>query len=147
MKTYKITKNGFIKTYINGACTGTYFYSKGCESIWIEALYTEFIEETNVKYNDFEIVHDIESMEEIHTGSNGIEYKTVFYPAKYIHPNVSDFMTKNKNKFQKQEVGDVRWLLYEEVLTMFRDYETEKINMIKKMHKQMVKYLYEQIIK
>ena len=41
-----------------------------------------------------------------------------------------------------QEIGDVKWLSYEELLGMFREYEVEKIAMIKKFHKQMVHNIY-----
>ena len=102
----------------------------------------EFMEETNIRYNDFDVIHDLEKADELHKGTNGVTYKTVFYPAKYHHDYVPQYNPKNRNKFQKQEVGDVKWLTLKESLLMFRDYEQTKINMIKKMHKKLVLNLY-----
>lgn len=102
----------------------------------------EFIEETNMKYNDFDILHNLEKYEEIHTGTNNVEYRTIFYPARYYHEYRPEFVSRNKNKFQKQEIGDVKWLSLKELLEMFRDYEVEKIAMIRKFHKQMINNIY-----
>lgn len=108
----------------------------------INSAKREFMEETNIKYNEFDVIHDINNLEEVHIGTNNVTYRTIFYPAKYKYDYISQFMSNNMNKFQKQEVGDIKWLTFKEVLHMFRDYEKEKINMIKKMHKIMIKYLY-----
>ena len=40
MKTFHICNNGFIKVY-NGRTIELYFYSKGCEKIWINAGYKQ----------------------------------------------------------------------------------------------------------
>jgi 8-oxo-dGTP pyrophosphatase MutT (NUDIX family) len=100
----------------------------------------EFIEETNFKYKSFEIIHELDSTEEIHIGSNDVNYKTIFYPAKY-NKNLTDCNLKNRNKHQRQEVGDIKWLSINEVSHMFRDYEIEKKKMIQLTHSKIIKYL------
>ena len=40
MKTFHICNNGFLKVY-NGRTIELYFYSKGCEKIWINAGYKQ----------------------------------------------------------------------------------------------------------
>ena len=40
-KQYKITDNGFIWIYENGIRVETFFYHRGCESIWERCGYTK----------------------------------------------------------------------------------------------------------
>ena len=137
----------FVKNCKKNYLHPEWYFPKGRRNQYesnINSAKREFIEETNMKYNDFNVIHDLESLEEIHTGSNNIDYRTIFYPAKYKHEYTPEFYARNKNKFQKQEIGDIKWLPYTEVLNMFRDYETEKIKMIQKMHRQMIKHIYNQ---
>lgn len=137
----------FVKNCKKNYSYPEWYFPKGRRNQYesnINCAKREFIEETNMKYNDFDVIHNLDSLEEIHTGSNKIDYKTIFYPAKHKHEYIPEFITRNKNKFQKQEIGDIKWLTYKEVLNMFRDYEKEKIQMIQKMHRQMIKYIYNQ---
>ena len=103
----------------------------------------EFIEETDIRYGDFQVLHELDKYEEIHKGTNDVNYRTVFYVAKHNKDRTPVFNFRNKNKFQKQEIGDVKWMTINEILPMFRDYEQTKINMIKKLHKNVMNSIIE----
>ena len=122
-----------------------WYFPKGRKNQYesnINCAKREFIEETDINYGEFKVLHDIEKYEETHKGTNDVNYRTVFYAARYDKDNLQVFNSKNKNKFQKQEIGDVKWMTINEMLPMFREYEQTKINMIKKLHKNMVNDIY-----
>ena len=111
----------------------------------IDSAKREFMEETNINITDFNIIYDLKHIEEKHTGTNGIDYKTIFYISEY-NRDYLPFINykknyKNRNEHQKQEVGDIKWLSHDEVKEMFRDYETEKKNLFINTHNKIVKYL------
>ena len=101
----------------------------------------EFSEETNIKYNNFQVLHEMDKYEELHKGTNDVNYRTIFYIAEYKKEHIPVFNFRNKNKFQKQEIGDVKWMTVNDILPMFRDYEESKIKMFRKLHKNVVNHL------
>ena len=107
----------------------------------IECAKREFIEETNIKENNFELLEETEDYIELHTGTNDVKYRTIFYIAKYNKQTTPMFNHKYKNNFQKQEIGDVKWLSYDDIIKKFRDYETSKINVFNKLHNDILKYV------
>ena len=75
-------------------------------------------------------------MEEIFTGSNLKSYKHKYYIGKM---NYND--TINVTKYQKSEIGNMKWLTYDECIQYIRPYniekkkELEKINTILKTYR------------
>ena len=153
---FNILKNGYInhetckdhtlKKFINN-CKQNYkhpewFFPKGRRNQYesnINCAKREFMEETNIKYEDFSILHNHKKYTETHIGSNNINYRTILHVAKYNYEYLPDINLSHKNKHQSEEIGDIKWLSYNDVMKMFRDYEVDKVNTIKKIHKQIIK--------
>lgn len=137
---FNILKNGisligsnelYNINYFIDKCTKNYRYPewnfpKGrredCESDY-DCAQREFQEETNFHHRDF-IIHEKIRFNNLHTGNNGKIYKTVLFGAEYTKtPNTRFNM---RNKFQKEEIGDMKWMSKNEIVGVFRDYEHEK---------------------
>ena len=91
----------------------------------------EFSEETNFNPCDFKINENLK-FDNLHTGNNGKIYKTVLFGAEYNKKTSSRFHMRNR--YQKEEVGDMKWMTKDEILSVFRDYEHEKRNSFLKIN-------------
>jgi 8-oxo-dGTP pyrophosphatase MutT (NUDIX family) len=158
---FNILQQGFINNLDNKVYSTEYFVNNSCKSYrypeWyfpkgrknqnesnINCAKREFIEETNIDYNDFKVLYDIKKLEELHVGTNNVTYKTIFYVSKYKYNQnkLPLFTNETKNKYQRQEIGDVKLLTYNEIISKFRDYEQSKVDIITKLHKKMVNNIY-----
>jgi len=102
----------------------------------IECAKREFCEETNFKPDDFKVIDD-EKFVEIHIGTNGIKYRTIYF-ASTSNTDKKPEIDKN-NKFQTMEISKIAWFSYEEALSKFRDYDIEKKNVIKNVYKKLTR--------
>jgi len=143
---FNILQNGYVSD-VDGKyyklslfiqnCTKNYkypewFFPKGRQNsneTNIESAIREFEEETNIPAENISIYEEIDPIEEIHIGSNGVKYKTIFYVAKYNKNAVTEFVKQNRNKYQKHEIDALEWFTKDECLNHFRDYENEKRNL------------------
>lgn len=149
---FNILKNGisllgddnlYDINYFIDNCNKNYHYPEwsfpkgrreGSESDYNCAL-REFTEETNFYHCDFKIDEEIR-FDNLHTGNNGKIYKTVLFGAEYNKTPSSRF--NMRNRFQKEEVGDMKWMTKREILSVFRDYEHEKRESFLKIDKKIV---------
>ena len=89
----------------------------------------EFIEET--AYHDFQLLK-IAPISEQFTATNNKEYKHVYFFAKAL-TDQSTFNIDEKNSNQINEVSDIAFLNEKELLSLVRDYETEKRNILREI--------------
>ena len=94
----------------------------------------EFEEETGYSKNSVHIIQNIIPFEEIFTGSNYKSYKHKYFLA-YINND-----TEPIKNYQKSEVSKVEWKDYESTLNLIRDYNLEKIDLIKQVNKLLTTY-------
>lgn len=94
----------------------------------------EFEEETGYIRNNIQLVQNISPYEEIFTGSNMKSYKHKYFLG-YI-----DSTIQSTNPYQETEVGDLKWLTYENALNKIRPYNLEKINILNKINNVLIKY-------
>tara|TARA_B100001093_G_scaffold502284_1_gene555061 strand:- start:306 stop:1103 length:798 start_codon:yes stop_codon:yes gene_type:complete len=87
----------------------------------------EFTEETGLLNKNFKIIKNILPYDEIFMGSNYKSYKHKYYLAFLEN---SDINIKN---YQKSEVSNAKWASIEECLQIFRPYNLEKKDIIKKI--------------
>lgn len=80
----------------------------------------EFKEESGLNNNEFIIINNVKPFEEIFYGSNGIQYKHIYYFALYNGEN--KMLKVNKNDSEFQEIGDIGWFNYMETINLIRDY-------------------------
>ncbi len=97
----------------------------------LECAKREFIEETNYSNDDYKLI-DADTFEEEHLGSNNISYKTVYYLANFLSDGKEAILNKY-NKIQLNEIGDIGWFSYDEMINIYRSYHTEKLELIKQV--------------
>ena len=103
----------------------------------IQASLREFCEETNIDKKLIKINKN-KILEELHLGSNNKYYKTIFYLSEYLSDDLNNVINKFQNfktSFQKTEIGNIKWIDISELKNYFRDYETSKYKLIKKLKK------------
>ena len=96
----------------------------------------EFEEETGFKKNEYIVLNKIEPVEEKMIGTNGINYKHIYYLA----------MNENENKpdsgaFDVFEIGDIKWFTYDEAMAHIRPYHIEKKKILTRIYLFILNYL------
>lgn len=89
----------------------------------IDCAVRELYEETNIRENDYEILKNLFSIHDTFIGTNGIEYKHIFYTA--ILKSDLEFETVNNN-----EVSEIKLCPWDKINELIRPYHDNKINMI-----------------
>ena len=72
------------------------------------------------------MIKNVGFVEEIFTGSNAKSYKHKYYICKMDYTN-----TLCENNFQKEEISDLKWFSYDECNFKIRNYNYEKLNILK----------------
>lgn len=96
----------------------------------------EFEEETGYNKDEYIILNKIEPIEEKLTGTNGVNYKHVYYLAM----NDSD-KTLNLLKYDVYEIGDIKWFTYDEAMSHIRPYHVEKKKILTMIYLFVLNYL------
>ena len=99
----------------------------------VECSKREFQEETGISHRKLNMVMNVIPYEETFMGSNYKSYKHKYYLA---YMNEID----NSSNFQKTEVGNMKWLTFEQVLKHIRPYNDELIHIIHKVNKLLNEY-------
>ena len=102
-----------------------------------QAANREFIEETNIKKNEYKIVNNFTYIEE-YKGSNNKIYKHIYYLAKY-KGNGPLLLT---NKHQKCEISELGFYSYTDCLGKIRKYHEDKIKVLTKIHYYLINNKY-----
>jgi len=100
----------------------------------IDASVREFEEETNISRDNIRIYNNVFPFTEEFYGSNNVKYKHVYYLARSTN-ELDDICIDKNNKHQISEIGDIRWVEYEEAISLLRPYETCKRNTVKNIFK------------
>ena len=96
------------------------------------AAIREFIEETNIQKKDIICTPDSPFFEEIYISYDNIQYKNIYYLAKYKGSgNITIDTTKHE---QFTEISNIDFFTKEEVINKFRDYDLEKKKLINQIH-------------
>ena len=129
---YDIIKKNTYLDYCNNNIKSSYSnhewgFPKGRRSYYesnIECAKREFIEESNLKNEDFNLLENLEPLVENLTGTNKKNYKHIYYLA-FCKNELNVSIDKN-NKFQSKEVGNIQWLDYDNVIKLIRNYHVNK---------------------
>ena len=109
----------------------------------IDCAKREFQEETSLIDDNYNIIN-ISPLEETYLASNNLKYKHIYYTAQIKNRDINISIDKN-NLNQKIEIGDIKWLKFNEALNIIRDYNTEKKNILLNLH-YTIKYIIENFI-
>jgi len=96
----------------------------------IDCAIREFEEETSINENKYIILNRLNTIEESVVGT----YKTVYKLVYYLALAYNDIELTLDNEYQKCEIGDMKWLTFEEIIPKIRPYFKEKITMITKIY-------------
>ncbi len=84
----------------------------------------EFKEESGFNDNEFVILDKIKPIGEIFVGTNGVNYRHIYYLAITLTDKEP---TINQNsKHQANEIGAINWFTYDDAIGIIRDHHTEK---------------------
>lgn len=90
----------------------------------------EFMEETYLSGTDFIVIPDLEPISEIFTGTDGKEYKHVYYFATSSTDSFPELNIHQNN----HEIGDIGYFSYEEAMSKIRIYHTTRLQIITQVH-------------
>lgn len=96
----------------------------------LDCAIREFYEETNIDIHNIQPL-SFDKIDEVFMGTNYSKYKNIYYLYDIIDDKIID---KKKNKFQKLEINDVKWLNINECFDKIRDYHFEKKNTLYYIH-------------
>lgn len=99
----------------------------------LQCAMREFEEETAMKINIDQIVSKKTIFEENFVGTNGIQYRHVYFIARY-DLSYKEPSIDLRNIKQCEEVRDVKWCTYNEALSLFRHYDHEKKEVLRKAY-------------
>jgi len=98
----------------------------------IDCAKREFQEETLILLDNINIIN-ITPLEETYIASNGLKYKHIYYISQIKNKETQLYVDEN-NIEQKIEIGDMKWLKFNDALHIIRDYNIEKKNILLVLH-------------
>lgn len=90
----------------------------------LECALREFREESNFEDKDFIILDKIEPLEESLIGTNGVNYRHIYYVAMSVGNKVPEIDANNY--IQNCEIGDIKYFTYDEAVDIIRNYHVDK---------------------
>jgi 8-oxo-dGTP pyrophosphatase MutT (NUDIX family) len=98
----------------------------------IECAKREFEEETLISIDNINIIN-ITPMEETYIASNNLKYKHIYYISQ-IKDKDTKLILDSTNLEQRIEIGDMKWLSFEDSINKIRIYNIEKKNILLTLH-------------
>lgn len=92
----------------------------------IDCAMREFSEETGLPEKSIKIISNVKPIIENMTGTNGIDYRHIYYLAEYIGSEIPFISDKNNS-----EIGGIGFFEYDFATQLLREYHVEKKNIIK----------------
>lgn len=86
--------------------------------------FREFMEETDFKEDEFISLDKIQPVEELLIGTDGVNYKHIYYFA--LCDTDKEPVINEHNRHQTDEIGDIGWFTYNEALKIIRPYHIER---------------------
>jgi 8-oxo-dGTP pyrophosphatase MutT (NUDIX family) len=100
----------------------------------LDCAVREFKEETGLDSENYLILNRLNTIEETTVGLENSIFKLVYYIGLSFNENKLEMLSEH----QKYEIGDIKWLTYEEILLKIRDYYDDKIKIIHKIFFMMI---------
>lgn len=94
----------------------------------IECAKREFNEETGIDNSNYKIMDTINPMIENFIGTNGIKYRHIYY----ICMSENNYI--DLSNYQYDEIGDIGWYSYNDILRLIRPYHTKRIKIISELY-------------
>ena len=91
----------------------------------VKCAFREFTEETNIQKNQIILLNKLNNFEE-----NIISKNTLYKLIYYIGLSSYEHKLNIANEYQKTEIGDIKWVAYEDIQYFIRDYYKDKLSLI-----------------
>ena len=104
----------------------------------IHCAIREFKEETGLDDTDFTMIHNTHSIVELYTGTNQVQYCHKYYLA--VCNPTTEVKMDNDNIHMTREIGDIRWLSFDEAYQKIRPGNAEKREILVKAKKIMAHF-------
>jgi 8-oxo-dGTP pyrophosphatase MutT (NUDIX family) len=98
----------------------------------IDCAKREFNEETGINENLYNILN-MTPIEETYLATNNLKYRQIYYVAQIKNKDTELYIDDN-NKNQNIEIGDIKWFKFNDALSIIRDYNIEKKNILLNLH-------------
>jgi 8-oxo-dGTP pyrophosphatase MutT (NUDIX family) len=96
----------------------------------------EFEEETGYKKEEYTVLNRIEPIEEKLIGTNGVNYKHIYYLA------MNEINKENAiDQLDFYEIGDIQWFSYDEAMNHIRPYHMDKRKILTRVYLFILNYL------
>jgi 8-oxo-dGTP pyrophosphatase MutT (NUDIX family) len=99
----------------------------------IECAMREFAEETGIQPEQYRILSDIEPIQEDIKGSNGLNYRNIYYLAE-VRSCIPVFVDPS-NVLQSSEIGKIGWYTYDQAIKLIRPYHSLRLHILRRIHK------------
>ncbi|RKP35369.1 hypothetical protein BJ085DRAFT_28179 [Dimargaris cristalligena] len=114
-----------------------YGFPKGRKNMYesnIDCAKREFREETGYNHHDVKIITD-NPREELFVGTNGIQYRHIYYIAEISGKNV---LPRDKIEIIRDggEIFNVGWFTFDQCLKVIRPYDTAKKRLLEGIHEK-----------
>lgn len=111
--------------------------NKNSKESHFECAKREFLEETNIKPEQYTILN-VPPLREVFTGINGYRYIYVYYLAEMKNEDQGGgndaLVIDPSNLYQVNEVSEIKWCKYEELLSLLRPRDLSRICVFKEAH-------------
>jgi 8-oxo-dGTP pyrophosphatase MutT (NUDIX family) len=98
----------------------------------IDCAKREFNEETSLCDEDYHILN-MSPLEEIYLSTNNSKYKHIYYISQSNNKD-KNILLDNENINQKIEIGDIKWVNFNDSFDLIRDYNIEKKILMYSLH-------------
>lgn len=105
----------------------------------ISCAHREFEEETGYKPTDYVLLNNIYPIEEKLTGTNGVNYKHIYYIS--LDTKKDD----NMNDVDNFEIGETRWMRFDEAISTIRSHHVNKKKVLTQVYSFIIKFLINQV--
>ena len=95
----------------------------------LDCALREFKEETGLDSDNYIVLNRLNTIQETTVGLENSVFKLVYYIGLSFNENKLEMLSEH----QKYEIGDIKWLTYEEIIPKIRDYYDDKIKIIHKI--------------
>ncbi len=103
-----------------------------------ECAVREFKEESGYNDDDFRVIDEIQPISETFIGTNGIQYRHVYYIAEHISQKNPE---NNVTEQQKKEVGCIAFFDLKNALAIIREYHVERKNILNNLFIYYMKHI------
>lgn len=100
----------------------------------------EFCEETNLKKNDFNVIETIEPIVENFVGTNGVQYRHIYYVA-LLNNSLSINKLSLINQSNYKEIGNISLFNYQNAISKIRPYHAQRLSIVQNIYCFMHQYI------